>query len=35
MVNTVRSMFCSDNLDKSGGKKGNSARVINNVVDRV
>jgi hypothetical protein len=35
-VNTVRSTFGSDNLDKSGGKiKGNSVRVVNNVVDRV
>ena len=34
-VNTVRSTFCSDNLDKSCSKiKGNGVRVINNVVDR-
>ncbi len=36
MVNTVRSTFGSDNLDESCGKiKGDSVRVINNMVDRV
>ncbi len=36
-VNTVRSTFGSDNLDKSDSKinKRNCVRVINNVVDRV
>ncbi len=35
-VNTVGSAFCGDNLDESDSKiKGNSVRIINNMVDRI